>query len=39
MSVLDKIYKDTSVVNEDSDKKTWCEEDNHYLFEFFTDFN
>jgi NAD-dependent SIR2 family protein deacetylase len=40
MSVLDITYKD-AVVGDASkpDKKIWCDEDRHNLFEYFTDFN
>lgn len=36
MSVLDTTYKNTVVK---TDKKIWCDEDHHHLFEYFTDFN
>ena len=36
MSVLDNTYKNVTVT---SDKKIWCDEDHHHLFEYFTDFN
>lgn len=35
MSILDTPYKDTS----SSDRKIWCDEDHHELFEYFADFN
>lgn len=36
MSVLDATYKNNVVK---TDKKTWCDEDHHHLFKYFTDFN
>ncbi|MFC4094876.1 SIR2 family NAD-dependent protein deacylase [Euzebyella saccharophila] len=38
MSVLDNTYQDSGkIVHEE--RKIWCDEDKHELFEFFTDFN
>lgn len=40
MSVLDVPYKDAVVGSANKpDKKIWCDEDRHNLFEYFTDFN
>jgi len=40
MSVLDIIYQDAvSLSNNDSSRKTWCDNDRHSLFEYFADFN
>ncbi|MCR4029818.1 MULTISPECIES: SIR2 family NAD-dependent protein deacylase [Flavobacterium] len=36
MSVLDVVYKENI---DKSNKKIWCDNDNHHLFENFTDFN
>ena len=38
MSVLDKTYHDKKSSPE-GELKIWCDEDNHKLFEYFTDFN
>lgn len=40
MSVLDKIYSDyITTVSPSSKNVTWCEKDNHNLYDYFTDFN
>lgn len=40
MSVLDKIYSDVAIVAKPAFRNiTWCEKDNHNLFEYFSDFN
>lgn len=40
MSLLDNTNKDGVVgANSGSNRKIWCDEDRHGLFEFFTDFN
>lgn len=40
MSVLDKIYSDKATIAAPSLKNiTWCEKDNHSLYEYFADFN
>jgi hypothetical protein len=40
MSVLDVTYKNAVVGSHRKlDKKIWCDEDRHNLFEYFTDFN
>lgn len=40
MSVLDKIYSDEVIAEKPAIKNvTWCEKDNHNLYEYFTDFN
>lgn len=36
MSVLDTTNKNVTII---SDKKIWCDEDHHHLFEYFDDFN
>lgn len=36
MSVLDTAYKENV---SKSNKKIWCDDDHHHLFEYFTDFN
>jgi NAD-dependent SIR2 family protein deacetylase len=40
MSVLDKIYSDKTTIGPRALKSvTWCEKDNHTLYEYFVDFN
>ncbi len=40
MSVLDNTYKIAgSDAGENSNRKIWCDEDHHHLFQFFSDFN
>jgi NAD-dependent SIR2 family protein deacetylase len=40
MSVLDRIYLDNAITEKPAIKSiTWCEKDNHNLYEYFTDFN
>lgn len=40
MSVLDKIYSDKAILAAPALKNvTWCEKDNHNLYEYFIDFN
>jgi hypothetical protein len=40
MSVLDKIYSDNAIAEKPAMKSiTWCEKDNHNLYEYFSDFN
>ena len=40
MSVLDKIYSDREIAAQPAIKSiTWCEKDNHNLYEYFADFN
>lgn len=40
MSVLDKIYSDNAIATQPEIRSiTWCEKDNHNLYEYFADFN
>lgn len=40
MSVLDKIYSNKEIAEKPAIKNiTWCEKDNHNLYEYFADFN
>ena len=40
MSVLDKIYSDKAIAAPPAIRSiTWCEKDNHNLYEYFADFN
>lgn len=40
MSVLDKIYSDRAIAAQPAIRNvTWCEKDNHNVYEYFSDFN